>query len=167
MSGYPPGHVLFSSGTWHLSILSMTSLKAALPAPLFLPCGHTVSYKPLGAILKYGTESLDPIASADWMSVWLSGGMSVTKNSAFSVQSLLTVRILISITLWGSHVTVWYIGVIIALNMSSVFPRFSNVDLRTSEHSLCAIFLHGESSLHLSAICSFICVKWRKECGTG
>lgn len=80
MSGYPPGHVLFSSGTWHLCILSMTSLKAALPAPLFLPCGYTVSYKPLGTILKYGTGSLDPIASADWMSVWLSGGMSVTKK---------------------------------------------------------------------------------------
>lgn len=46
--------------------------------------------------------------------------------------------------------------------ISPVFPWFFNVDLRTSEHSLCGIFLHGESSLRLSAICSFICVKWRK-----
>jgi hypothetical protein len=47
------------------------------------------------------------------------------------------------------------------------YVRFFNVDLRTSEHSLCGIFIHGESSLRLSAICSFICVKWRKECATG
>lgn len=95
------------------------------------------------------------------------GECQLPKKSAFRVQSLLTLRVLISITLWGSHVTVWYIGVMIALNMASVFPRFFNVDLRTSEHSLCGIFLHGESSLRLSAICSFICVKWRQECVAG